>query len=100
MARVDYLSDNSGDIQIANGDLVKGESDYDHIRMICTSPPCSFRQYPEVGFNAVRFTNAPSSRRQRFESELTEQLQADGYNKISIDLTSREWWKEFTVVAE
>lgn len=100
MARVDYLSDDNGDIRIENGDLVKGESDFDHIRKVITTAPGGFRQFPDIGFNAIRFKNAQHSKKAKFESELRESLQADGYKVLKVDLSQKEWWKDFTVNVE
>lgn len=84
MARQDYLKDESGDLLIQNGDFVVGESDHQHINDIIIASPGDYRQYPDVGFNAIRFLNSVG-RENQFKSELRAALENDGYKVRKID---------------
>ena len=100
MERIDYLSDDNGDLKIQAGDFVQGDSAFQEIAAITVSPPGDFRQYPTLGFLAARFTNSTPDRKIRFVSELTEQLESDGFKIGSINVNSREWWKTFVIDAQ
>jgi hypothetical protein len=96
-AQQDYLVDENNDLVIQGGDFVVGESDFIHVNNIIQDAPGDNRQYPEVGFNITRYRNAKSNQRDRFTSELREQLQADGYRFEGIVFHPTEWWKDFVV---
>ncbi len=97
MARQDYQVDEDNDLLIASGDFAVDESDFNHVQSITELAPGELRQHPEVGFNARRFKNAKSNKKEKFVSELREQYQADGYQVNQIDVSKPEWWKTFEV---
>jgi hypothetical protein len=100
MVRTDYLLDDDFDLQIQNGDFVKGDASETAMQLTAIGAPGFMRQHPQHGFNAARFKNSKSTARPKFESELREQLQNDGFNVLKIDTSSPEWWRKFTVEAQ
>jgi hypothetical protein len=100
MERIDYLSDDDGDLRIENGDFVKGDATFQYIKDLCNAGPGNWRQYPEIWFLIARFKNSGADRKSQFVSELTQQLEAIGIKVNSIDVSAKEWWKNFIVTAE
>lgn len=100
MARHDYMHDEDGDLLIKNGDFVRGESTFQHARLITIMAPGDLRQFPWIGFLAIRYQNAQASRKQQFISELRAAYEADGIKVNSIDVSMPEWWKHFVVDIE
>jgi hypothetical protein len=99
MARVDYLLDEDFDLQIANGDWVTGDSDEQHIELIAAGRPGFMRQFPALGPSLIELIKAKAGK-EKFEGRLREHLELDNYTVDSIDLSNKEWWKNFVVEAE
>jgi hypothetical protein len=100
MERIDYILTDDFDLLIENGDFIKGDASERAMQLIAIGAPGFMRQFPEAGFDAARFRNARSSERPRFESQLREQLQADGFKVLNIDTSAPDWWHQFSVEAE
>jgi hypothetical protein len=100
MERIDILEDEDGDELIEAGDFAIGVSDDLHIRDLLLDAPGDWRQYPVIGLLIDRYKNARADKKRKFESELREMLELDGYKVNSIQLPLVDWWKNFTVNAE
>lgn len=97
MARLDYLSDDDGDLLFEDGDLVVGESDEDHIIDIVMLSKGSDREFPALGVDAVRrYLNKPASSRVQFERDVKQELAKDGYTGIQLDFEG-EGLEDFTI---
>lgn len=75
----DFLLDESGDLAIAYGDFVVGNSDGQNIVDIIESFAGAWKQNPQVGVGAITYLNSISGAA-ALESALKTQLVADGFN--------------------
>lgn len=100
MARTGYILDNNFDLIIENGSFAKGDITDQSIQMIAIGMPGFLRQYPEMGFNAIRYHKSKADKKQKFESELRAQLENNGFKVNSTDLSDPEWWGKFVIEAE
>jgi len=73
----DILTDDTGDIQIVNGDFVVAESDYQHMRDIMLAAPGHYKQFPLVGANINMQINGAIDG--EFRKQLRLQLEGDGF---------------------
>lgn len=92
--------DENFDLIIENGRFKKGDTTAQTLQMIAIGAPGFIRQFPELGFNAIRFHKSKADKKQQFESELRAHLESDGFTVKSIDLSESEWWKKFVIEAE
>ncbi len=60
---IDYLMDANDDLQIANGDLVRGTSDNQHKRSLLLAEKGDYKQYPTatVGLSSYLNDDSPSN---------------------------------------
>lgn len=72
---IDYL-DINGDLGIANGDFVKGESTLQCMNRLLVSVKGDWRQYPRTGVGLVNFLNDDNL--PDLYLEIQEQYKADG----------------------
>ena len=86
--RYDLALNTDGDLDIQDGDLVIGESDYIHVKHILESYPGDWKQYPELGIGIQKQINSPITR--AFKRKAKIQLESDGYdiNDIAIEFES------------
>lgn len=82
----DILIDSDFDLLFENDDLVIGESTNQHTEHIVIAAKGDYKLHPLTGFNIIRFLNAPSSSKNKFERELDLQLIADGQVVNDIDV--------------
>jgi len=52
---IDYLVDNTGDLQIANGDFVKGDSTLQNQKALLMAQPGEYKQYPTAGVGIMNY---------------------------------------------
>ena len=78
----DILTDDDGDLIIKNGDIVIGESDYQHIQDIIIAAPGDYKQYPLIGANIRMQQNGSIDG--DFRKLLRLQLESDGYSVSQI----------------
>ena len=85
MARIDYLSDKTGDLLIKNGDFVRGESDNQHIADLIVSAKGEWREFPLIGAEADRHIKSNSL--ESLKAAIIENLKTDGYQikKVQIN---------------
>ena len=86
MAVLDLLCDSDGDLLIKDGDFVIGHSDQRHNYDIMASNTGDWKEYPLVGFNAMKFVNSRATSTVLNQSAKI-QLQADGCSNIVADLS-------------
>lgn len=84
----DILLDETGDLAVsADGDLVVGISDSQHIADVLESAPGNWKQHPLVGVELMRFVNAPLTpqvKRELIRSILI-QLEGDNCNNVHVE---------------
>lgn len=84
----DYLCDEDGDLLFgANGDFVSASSDQQHIADILVAVPGDYRQHPTLGVAAIKYKNKLTIEAPKFERDVKEQLKADGYTEIKVDVS-------------
>lgn len=89
MARIDYMEDEDGDLLFENGDLVRGESDYKHVKDLLISCPGHWVQHPTTGLNPYKYAKlavSPADTRQ-FKRDAKVLLESDGYKKVEVDVS-------------
>lgn len=74
----DYLLHNDDDLLFANGDLVVGDSDAQHIRDTINAYPGWWKEFPADGVGVRSYLNS-SGQQQQLAREIKIQLQSDGY---------------------
>ena len=85
MARIDYMSDEDGDLLWADGDLVLGESDEDHIQEIMLLSKGADSEFLTLGLDIIRSYKGKSSNYLvRFERDLKAELAKDGYRGLQV----------------
>ncbi|RMF45488.1 MAG: hypothetical protein D6751_07320 [Deltaproteobacteria bacterium] len=72
----DFLLD-GGDLQIANGDFVIGQSDLQNVELVVRLSPGNLKHEPLAGFGEERLINGNFDAAQRRALQLA--LEADGY---------------------
>lgn len=89
MIAQDFLFDDDGDLRIENGDFVIGDSDVQHIQDIIFSGPGWYKEFPEIGVNALSYLGS-KGKQQEFQRAIKLQLQSDGYNVNTIRVSQNE----------
>jgi len=81
----DIIVDQTGDLEILNGDIFVNESDSQHLEFIVTADKGQFRQFPLIGVGIRRFSSGPFDA-QAIRQAIKLQLESDGYNvrKVSV----------------
>lgn len=72
----DILLNENFDLQIANGDLVTGESTYQNQRILLVADKGEFKSEPKTGVGAKRYLE--SERPDEFAREIRQQFIGDG----------------------
>lgn len=82
----DFLLDETGDLQIANGDFVIGESTKQEIQLLLTTKKGEWKQNPLVGGNLQQFLKQRDGQTAALR-EINIQLKNDGLtvNKVNIE---------------
>ena len=81
----DIIVDQTGDLEILNGDIFVNESDSQHLEFIITADKGQFRQFPLIGVGIRRFSSGTFDA-QAIRQAIKLQLESDGYNvrKVSV----------------
>ena len=81
----DILLDENFDLQIANGDLVVGESTYQHQKILLFADKGQFKQNPTIGVGSRRYLE--TSKPDEFAREIRLEFYGDGMDvkTVSID---------------
>lgn len=82
----DILLDDSGEIQIVNGDLKVGEADDQNVGFIFEGFKGEFRSTPALGFGASARLKKIENPAQ-FKRDLKVELERDGYKTTNITLS-------------
>lgn len=83
---VDILLTNEGDLKYKNNDLVIGFSDNQNILDILQSVKGDYKRSPQIGLNAVSFTNATATST-TIRNQAKLQLELDGFRVKDILVT-------------
>lgn len=83
----DILRNVDGDLDFANGDIVIGQSDQQHVEDIFIAHQGEYKEFPLIGFGAIDYikSNVVDS---EFKRDLKLQLEYDGYNSVTIDISN------------
>lgn len=84
--RQDILTDDDGDLVFADGDIVIGASDQQHVLDILDSQPGETKEFPLSGFGAINYIKTRVTEAE-FKRDLKLQLNYDGYDNPVIDTT-------------
>src|ERR1700744_3188772 len=77
-AAYDIQLDDTGDLLFANGDLVTGLSDEQHIQDTINAFPGWWKEFPADGVGIISYLKS-SGKQQQLARNVQLQLQADGY---------------------
>lgn len=88
MKATDLLLDADYDLVFADGDLMAGESDAQHIDLLLQTSPGDWRADPLAGIALVRYLKSPYGQGQAaaLSREVTIQLERDGYRVLDLNL--------------
>lgn len=94
----DILIDNTGDLNILNGDFNVGYSDEQHIEHVLLTSKGHYKQNPLIGVGIENYINAPLSliTKQTIEREISLQLKYDKATNIEVSYNN----DKLTVSAE
>lgn len=76
----------NNDLSIADGDFEVGQSDQQNIELIVESMPGEFKQFPMLGFGAVKYLKGDFDAND-FKRDLKIQFEYDNYNNVNIDFS-------------
>lgn len=85
--RKDILLDGESDLNFHNGDFDIGQSDQQHIEHILEAQKGEYKASPLVGFGIVNYLKKSTKIKSDFKRDLKIQLDHDGYQNPSIDLS-------------
>lgn len=83
------LEDDTFKPKFANGTLVIGKSDPQHIDHLLRAAPGQYYQFPKIGINVKKFTLGNSGR-QEIQQDVRQGLEADNYNVKDVIITEEE----------
>lgn len=86
--RKDILLDETGDLKFHNGDLDFGQSDQQHIEHILEAQKGEYKEFPLVGFGIINYLKQSNRIQSDFKRDLKIQLEYDGYQNSTIDLSA------------
>jgi len=80
----DILIDSNGDLKIANGDFVVGNSSEQNVEQVLLANKGEWKQWPLIGVGITKLLNAPITRsvKKRIEKNIILQLKYDGAKNI------------------
>ncbi len=80
----DIIIDNTGDLEISNGDFVISDSSEQSVKLLLISKPSDFKENPQIGCD---LQNALKGKISRFlERNIIVQLEADGFKVETLDV--------------
>ena len=81
----DVLLDDSGDLQISNGDFVVGESDEQHIMLLVNYHVGALKKFPLTGVGIMDYSGS-SGLAAQLRNSIKINAESDGYSNISVTL--------------
>jgi hypothetical protein len=86
----DLLYRDDGDIAVADGDLVIGFSDEQHVQDILVANKGDYKENPVTGVGIINYLDAPFSLKERdnLRRGIMLQLEADGVKEVNINIAS------------
>ena len=81
----DILLDEDGDLKIANGDFVIGDSDIQEIEALLIGKPGEFKEFPLIGSDIGRLLKSRSGHTAALK-EIKKQLVNDGFDVSNIKI--------------
>lgn len=90
--RQDILLNTDGDLDIADGDLVVGESDNQHVKAILNAYPGHYRQWPFLGADLLStLLGATPGQLVSYRSQAARHLASDGYKLETMNETQLQY---------
>ncbi len=88
----DFISKDTADIAIKDGDFLVGYSDQHHIEDLVRSEKGEYKQNPLTGIGIVNYINAPLTRevKTRLEKDIRLQLTADSFEITQVAVENFE----------
>lgn len=86
----DYITEN-GDLLIANGDFVQGESESQHVEHLLIARKGQYKHAPLLGVGIGDMLNAPlgQARRAAMERDIKLQLMAEGLRDVQVSVNDQ-----------
>lgn len=81
----DFLLNDDGDMTIANGDFLIGDSEAQDVELLITSSKGAWKEYPLTGVGIAQLVKTRSTE-VRIKRDINEQLTLDGFINIDIDI--------------
>ncbi|MDN3621352.1 hypothetical protein QWY81_17930 [Polaribacter undariae] len=81
----DFLLDENGDLRIANGDFVIGDSENQEIEALLVSMKGEFKEFPSVGADFQKLLKSRSGQTAALK-EIKLQLRNDGFDVSNIEI--------------
>lgn len=86
--RKDILLDEAGDLKFHNGDFDFEQSDLQHIEHLLEAQKGEYKEFPLLGFGIINYLKQSNRIQSDFKRDLKIQLEYDGYQNSTIDLSS------------
>jgi len=88
----DFISGDTADLIIKDGDFVIDYSDRHHIETLVRSEKGEFKQSPLTGIGVMNYINAPLTReiKTKFEKDIRLQLSADSFEITQVAVENFE----------
>jgi hypothetical protein len=81
----DFLLNDDGDMTIANGDFLIGDSEAQDVELLITSSKGAWKEHPLTGVGIDQLVKTRSTE-VRIKRDINEQLTLDGFINIDIDI--------------
>ncbi len=87
MARQDILLDDDNNFSTEDGDFVTGDSDDQHVELLCQLQPGELKENPTIGIGLNKYLKKQSTSINEIKQAIKVGIEADGYsvNDFSID---------------
>lgn len=84
----DFITDDTGDLIIKDGDFVVDHSDQQHVEDLLVANPGEYKQHPWLGIAIQNFIKGSKDARTReqIEKRVKLQLKSDGAENIKVKL--------------
>ncbi|MDP3679778.1 MAG: oxidase [Flavobacterium sp.] len=81
----DFLLADDGDMTIANGDFLIGDSEAQDVELLITSSKGAWKEHPLIGVGIAQLVKTRATE-VRIKRDINEQLMLDGFINIDIDI--------------
>ncbi|WP_348814061.1 hypothetical protein [Flavobacterium maritimum] len=81
----DFLLDDNGNMLIANGDFVIGDSEAQDVELLIKSSKGAWKEHPLTGVGIAQLIKSKATE-VRIKRDINEQLMLDGFINIDIDI--------------